>query len=94
MLRRVAKRLDVHDGLGQHLGRGGNGSEAIPDYDAMEAWATQETNYGKVTADTAESLQPEYAMQIGLAAEARKRQHEPRGVGEAGALVAGAAAFQ
>ena len=33
-------------------------AEVIKDYDIMEAWITQETNYGKMTADIMESLQP------------------------------------
>ncbi|CAK0867548.1 unnamed protein product [Prorocentrum cordatum] len=56
-------------------------TDVIKDYDILEAWVTQEANYGKMAADIQESLQPEKV--IGFAAEAWKMLNEPRITGEA-----------
>ncbi|CAK0824005.1 unnamed protein product, partial [Prorocentrum cordatum] len=59
-------------------------SEVISDDDAMEAWITQGTNYGRATAEVVKSLQPERVMQVGFAAEAWKMLSEQRVAGNPG----------
>ena len=55
------------------VGRGA----VIQDYDVIEAWVANETNFAKPREEDIASLQPEPVVQIGFAAEAWKMLAEP-----------------
>ena len=49
----------------------------IQDYDVIEAWVANETNFAMPREEDITSLQPEPVVQIGFAAEAWKMLAEP-----------------